>query len=302
MAALSGEKTLAELSSEFGVHPTMISTWKQELSKRASELFARGNAEQGEGLPSAKAEPPALPPAARIEGADRFFAATGAEIRHGGTRAYYAEGPDYVQMPPFETFVDAESHAATLAHELTHWTEHEKRLARDMGRIRWGYLIGGSTDISFSPLEVDSAPDRAACGTDHRPGDRGAAARPAAGPGWRDAPGSTPESLNRCIFPRADSRRRIVVGAWLSAGLARYAPTVAGAVACFASACAAASAACPAGVGTTGRYRPLPLPAALAAGSGWPLGPAPTRCCCVHATENPSAEPGSQPGKLHDAR
>ena len=43
MAALSGEKTLAELSSEFGVHPTMISTWKQELTKRASELFARGN-------------------------------------------------------------------------------------------------------------------------------------------------------------------------------------------------------------------------------------------------------------------
>src|SRR5438270_13801639 len=43
MAALSGEKTLAELSSEFGVHPTMMSTWKQELAKRASELFARGN-------------------------------------------------------------------------------------------------------------------------------------------------------------------------------------------------------------------------------------------------------------------
>src|SRR5713226_4117835 len=31
MAALSGEKTLAELSVEFGVHPTMISSWKQEL-------------------------------------------------------------------------------------------------------------------------------------------------------------------------------------------------------------------------------------------------------------------------------
>jgi transposase len=43
MAALSGEKTLAELSSEFGVHPTMISTWKQELMKRANELFARSN-------------------------------------------------------------------------------------------------------------------------------------------------------------------------------------------------------------------------------------------------------------------
>jgi transposase len=43
MAALSGEKTLAELSSEFGVHPTMISIWKQELTKRASEWFAPGN-------------------------------------------------------------------------------------------------------------------------------------------------------------------------------------------------------------------------------------------------------------------
>ena len=42
MAALSGEKTLAELSVEFGVHPTMISTWKQELVKRAGELFERG--------------------------------------------------------------------------------------------------------------------------------------------------------------------------------------------------------------------------------------------------------------------
>lgn len=43
MAALSGERTLAELSVEFGVHPTMISTWKQELVKRAGELFERGN-------------------------------------------------------------------------------------------------------------------------------------------------------------------------------------------------------------------------------------------------------------------
>jgi transposase len=43
MASLSGEKTLAELSAEFGVHPTMISNWKQELVTRAGELFARGN-------------------------------------------------------------------------------------------------------------------------------------------------------------------------------------------------------------------------------------------------------------------
>jgi antirestriction protein ArdC len=29
-------------------------------------------------------------------------------------------------MPPFETFRDAESNAATLAHEVRHWTKHEK--------------------------------------------------------------------------------------------------------------------------------------------------------------------------------
>jgi antirestriction protein ArdC len=99
------------------------------------------NAEQCENLPAhytAKAEAPALTPLQRIEAADRFFAATGADIRHGGTRAFYAQGPDFVQMPPFETFRDAESYAATLAHELTHWTKHDKRLARDMGRVKWG--------------------------------------------------------------------------------------------------------------------------------------------------------------------
>ena len=87
------------------------------------------NAEQCEGLPahySAMAEAPALPFAHRIDTADRFFAATGAEIRHGGTRAYYAEGPDYVQLPPFETFRDAESYAAVKAHECVHWTKGTK--------------------------------------------------------------------------------------------------------------------------------------------------------------------------------
>lgn len=99
------------------------------------------NAEQCEGLPAqyyARPEAPALPLPACMEAADRFFAATGADIRHGGTRAFYAQGPDYVQMPPFETFRDAESHAATLAHELTHWTKHDRRLARDLGRVKWG--------------------------------------------------------------------------------------------------------------------------------------------------------------------
>lgn len=52
--------------------------------------------------------------------------------------AYYCAGDDAVQMPPFESFRDAESYYATLAHEVTHWTKHGKRLDREFGRKRWG--------------------------------------------------------------------------------------------------------------------------------------------------------------------
>jgi antirestriction protein ArdC len=91
------------------------------------------NIEQIDGLPDSFRAPPLpapLPPAARIEAAERFFAATGADIRHGGNRAFYAPNPDFIQIPPFEAFKDATSHAATTAHELTHWTGHKSRLDR----------------------------------------------------------------------------------------------------------------------------------------------------------------------------
>src|SRR5262249_4837507 len=71
---------------------------------------------------------PQIDPAHRNDAADRFFANTGADIHHGGNQAYYAPGPDYVQMPPFESFKDAESYCAPLAHEMTHWTNHPPRL------------------------------------------------------------------------------------------------------------------------------------------------------------------------------
>lgn len=98
------------------------------------------NVEQIDGLPEhyyAKPTDP-LPACERLEHADTFFRNTAAEIRHGGNRAYFSIHDDYVQMPPFEAFRDAESYAATLAHELTHWTRHPKRLDRDFGRKQWG--------------------------------------------------------------------------------------------------------------------------------------------------------------------
>jgi antirestriction protein ArdC len=99
------------------------------------------NADQVEGLPSyfyELAKAVQTQPLQRIEQAERFFANTKADIRYGGNRAYYAFEADYVRMPPFETFRDAESHAATLAHELTHWTRHTSRLNREFGRKRFG--------------------------------------------------------------------------------------------------------------------------------------------------------------------
>jgi transposase-like protein len=46
LAALSESRTLAELSSEYGVHPTQITRWKQELVGNAPELFGKGKKKQ----------------------------------------------------------------------------------------------------------------------------------------------------------------------------------------------------------------------------------------------------------------
>ncbi len=98
------------------------------------------NVEQIEGLPEqyyCKPEP-RFSPIQRIEHAEQFFAALHADIRHGGTQAYYAQESDYIRMPLIEAFSDAESYYATLAHESTHWTKHPSRLDRQFGRKQWG--------------------------------------------------------------------------------------------------------------------------------------------------------------------
>ena len=40
LAALSGSKTVAELSSEYGVHQTLINTWVRQLKDGAADVFA----------------------------------------------------------------------------------------------------------------------------------------------------------------------------------------------------------------------------------------------------------------------
>ena len=39
LAAVKGDKTLAELASQFDVHANQVSAWRKELIERAAELF-----------------------------------------------------------------------------------------------------------------------------------------------------------------------------------------------------------------------------------------------------------------------
>ena len=105
------------------------------LFARASWVF---NADQVDGY---EREP--LPvcdrPVSPIDAAERFITATSADIRHGGSRAFYRHSEDFIQMPECERFLGTatssatESYYATLLHELTHWSGHETRCARQFG-------------------------------------------------------------------------------------------------------------------------------------------------------------------------
>ena len=44
LAAIKGDRTLAELATQFEVHPNQIVTWKKQLVKSAEEVFDKGGA------------------------------------------------------------------------------------------------------------------------------------------------------------------------------------------------------------------------------------------------------------------
>lgn len=93
------------------------------------------NADQIDGLPDRYTLKPALPNnVERDAQAEAFFKGTGAEIRHGGDKAFFSPTQDFIQMPHLESFKDQAGYYATLAHEMTHWTGHESRLAREFGK------------------------------------------------------------------------------------------------------------------------------------------------------------------------
>jgi len=126
-----------------GEHGTMVIFWKfdlvedKETGKRKTIPFARGytvfNVEQCENLDASKLKRPTAPQAGQTD-MNALASRVGATVRHGGNRAFYTTAGDFVQMPSAEDFRGNEQYQATLAHELTHWTGHKDRCAREFGK------------------------------------------------------------------------------------------------------------------------------------------------------------------------
>lgn len=100
--------------------------------------FTVFNLAQCEGLSGVDPEPAPLPERQAVPHAEALIAATGADFRVGGPRAFYDPLFDYVQVPPQPAFTDQINYYRTAFHELSHWTGHGARLDRDQSGHRGG--------------------------------------------------------------------------------------------------------------------------------------------------------------------
>lgn len=109
---------------------------------RAYTVF---NVDQIDGLPlqympNPVPEVAAIDVSGRVDRADAFLTATGANVQHRGNRACYVPSLDRIEMPAYGQFQDtpvstaAEGYYATLLHELVHWTSSAHRCDRDLGK------------------------------------------------------------------------------------------------------------------------------------------------------------------------
>jgi antirestriction protein ArdC len=91
-------------------------------------------AEQCSGVPEHLSAPPerVIGGAESVPELDRYFAAVGADVRHGGDRACYRPGEDRICLPYREQFVATDGYYSTVAHEHVHWTGAATRLNRDL--------------------------------------------------------------------------------------------------------------------------------------------------------------------------
>ena len=104
-----------QLAAETGEEPGTIPFLKR---------FTVFNTDQCDGLPEDIAGPVVPPPPGQIEPkAEALIAATGADFRIGGARAYYNTTGDFVQVPPPAAYFEPINWHRTAFHELSHNAE-----------------------------------------------------------------------------------------------------------------------------------------------------------------------------------
>ena len=91
------------------------------------------NADQIEGV---EFEKPSTPERAfnPVPALDDRIAKTGAQISHGGGRAFYRPSTDSITLPEKSSFISESHYYATALHELTHWSGAPHRLDRTKGK------------------------------------------------------------------------------------------------------------------------------------------------------------------------
>jgi antirestriction protein ArdC len=95
--------------------------------------FTVFNTEQCENLPEALRTAPApVPDGLILPHAEALIAATGADFRIGGERAFYSPDHDFIQVPRPEAYFEPINWHRTAIHELGHWVGHASRLGRDL--------------------------------------------------------------------------------------------------------------------------------------------------------------------------
>lgn len=95
--------------------------------------FTIFSTDQCEGLPEDLATaPPPVPEVLILPEVEALIRASGADLRLGGDKAFYAPALDYVQVPRPDAYFEPINWHRTALHELGHWSGHSTRLGRDL--------------------------------------------------------------------------------------------------------------------------------------------------------------------------
>jgi antirestriction protein ArdC len=95
--------------------------------------FTVFNVAQCEALPEDLVTvPPPVPEGLIMPDVEALIRVSGADLRLGGDKAFYAPALDYIQVPRPESYFEPINWHRTALHELGHWTGHPSRLARDL--------------------------------------------------------------------------------------------------------------------------------------------------------------------------